>query len=387
MEHFLSALAKRFGNEALTSERQETVQLMVKQFITTYHPTHLYAEQLSHQLSELLLLPSTIGALLPTSLYPDLITATQKVVLEHWMPLAIELGFEHPAKRFNLVLYHGFCPDGLAAAWCFWRHNRQLEVVGMTHGQEPPSVKGRRVVVVDFSFKRPILEKLKVEAELFEVKDHHKSAQKDLAELDYCDFDMSRAGCEISWSFLEGLGTKPFFLQAIADHDVWRKIPRSEAIVKALHKRKLVSFEGFDQMFADPDIEAELLVEGRAMMKHDKELIDKALKYTKLYKFREYTVRVGIPPAGLRSEFGHEMCLLGDCDFSMTWQYCLEKDEYWLSLRSMPDLVDVSEIASSFTTGGGHYSASGITLHGKDGENIRKYFTPIDSEQPVTQRR
>jgi hypothetical protein len=384
MEHFATALAVRFGLTELSPERHDQVQSLVRQHVTTYHPATVSSAQLSHVLTELFLLPSTVGGLITTTLYPNLVLAVERVVVEHWMLLALELGFEHPASRYTTVIYHGGCPDGLASAWCFWRHNRHLEMIPMTHGQEPPNVAGKRVVVLDFSFKRPILEKLHAEAELFEVKDHHKSAKLDLEGLDYCDFDMSRAGCEMAWDFVEGVAPKSFFLKAIADHDIWKKIPNSEAICKALHKREFISLEAFDQLFANPHLEADLLVEGRLLIQADQSRIKKALGYSRLYKFKgpgatiEHTVRVGVSPSGLRSEFGHEMCLTGDCDFSMSWTYVLEKDEWWCSLRSSDDLADVSAIASMFKGGGGHRNASGITIYGTDGENLRTYFTPLD---------
>src|SRR2546426_8860829 len=68
----------------------------------------------------------------------------------------------------DLVLYHSDCTDGFGAAWAIWKRYPSAEFIPADHGLPPPvSCAGRRVVIVDFAYPRPILE------EISEVHDHH----------------------------------------------------------------------------------------------------------------------------------------------------------------------------------------------------------------------
>src|SRR5688500_6169509 len=84
-----------------------------------------------------------------------------------------------------LCIAHGSsCIDGLAAAWVVHRAlGDDVEFVYASYGQDPPDVAGRDVVIVDFSYKRPVLEAMAARARSVLVLDHHKSAAEDLAGL------------------------------------------------------------------------------------------------------------------------------------------------------------------------------------------------------------
>jgi hypothetical protein len=58
-----------------------------------------------------------------------------------------------------LIIYHGNCADGFSAAWCFWRKYRDgADYFAGVYQQEPPDVSGRDVFLVDFSYKRAVVE-------------------------------------------------------------------------------------------------------------------------------------------------------------------------------------------------------------------------------------
>ena len=62
-----------------------------------------------------------------------------------------------------LVIYHGKCPDGFAAALAAWRYfSGKAEFVGLDHGDvksvaDLPAHAGRAVYILDFSFSEHIL--------------------------------------------------------------------------------------------------------------------------------------------------------------------------------------------------------------------------------------
>src|SRR3977135_3523236 len=82
----------------------------------------------------------------------------------------------------TLCIYHAFCADGFGAAWVVRRAlGVDVEFHPASYGQEPPDVTGRDVIMVDFSYKRPVLEDMAKGAHSILILDHHKTAVEDLA--------------------------------------------------------------------------------------------------------------------------------------------------------------------------------------------------------------
>lgn len=80
-----------------------------------------------------------------------------------------------------LCIYHGHCDDGFAAAWCVRQAIPDAEFYPGVYQQEPPDVAGRDVLMVDFSYKRPVLLRMAESARSVMVLDHHKTAAEDLS--------------------------------------------------------------------------------------------------------------------------------------------------------------------------------------------------------------
>ena len=81
-----------------------------------------------------------------------------------------------------ICIYHANCMDGFGAAWVVWKYfGGEVGMHAAGYGSPPPEVGGRDVVIVDFSYKREVLEALAKEARSVLVLDHHKTAQEDLA--------------------------------------------------------------------------------------------------------------------------------------------------------------------------------------------------------------
>jgi oligoribonuclease NrnB/cAMP/cGMP phosphodiesterase (DHH superfamily) len=59
----------------------------------------------------------------------------------------------------TLCIYHND-DDGFGAAWVIKRFYGAGEFVPAQYGQEPPDVRGKNVIIVDFSYKRPVMERL-----------------------------------------------------------------------------------------------------------------------------------------------------------------------------------------------------------------------------------
>src|SRR6478736_8978193 len=96
--------------------------------------------------------------------------------------------------KMDLCIYHSPCYDGFTAAWVVRQAFPDAKFIGANYGDEPPDVRGKEVIVVDFSYPRDVLERMHEQAKSLLVLDHHKSAEKALEGLYYAKFDMSRSG-------------------------------------------------------------------------------------------------------------------------------------------------------------------------------------------------
>jgi hypothetical protein len=114
-----------------------------------------------------------------------------------------------------LVIYHGKCPDGMTAAWAVRKALGEGDYVPANHGDAPPDVAGRDVVIVDFSYRRAIMEAMFAEAKSLLVLDHHKSAEAELADLPFATFDMGRSGAGMAWDWFHPGQPRPALVNLV----------------------------------------------------------------------------------------------------------------------------------------------------------------------------
>ncbi len=297
-------------------------------------------------------------------------------------------------KRFDIVIYHGNCPDGFTGAWAFWQKwGDSIEYLPYRYGQDPPNVTGKRVAIVDFSFRRDVLIAMAAQAEYLVVLDHHKTAERDLEDLTLSNgeiiFDMERSGAQIAWDYLYPTFTRLWFIDYVADRDLWRHaLPRTREISEAL------VFDGYFRDFEKLD----------SLIGHDKDLIADRGTVLLEYKDKEceryareavptimkgadkpYRVNLAGCPRSYRSEVGHIICSTQDCDFAGVYWYDFDSQEWWLSFRATKDSpVDLSEVTSHLPNGGGHPKAAGFTIYGRKKENLDTYFSPLSRHIDLT---
>ena len=81
----------------------------------------------------------------------------------------------------DYVIYHAGCTDGFGAAYSAWKClGNRAEYHACSHGGDIPDVRGKTVVILDFSFKNDVTKKMIKEAKELLVIDHHKSAVVEL---------------------------------------------------------------------------------------------------------------------------------------------------------------------------------------------------------------
>ena len=298
----------------------------------------------------------------------------------------------------DIVLYHKNCADGTGGAWPFWRENLvrykagDVSIEGITHGQLPPDVTDKNVVIVDFCFPRKITLEMAKKAKIIVILDHHASAQRDLEgklpKNVFTIFDIKKSGAQIAWEFVYPQYQRPWFIDVIADRDlwVWTK-PYSKDVSNALFRNGYYSWEKFEWLLersqTKKDVD-EMIKKFVAMSKQDVEIEKEIVAACKKAIMTElitpsgdkYKVKLASCPSHkLRSEVGNR--LSEGCDFAVTWQYDFLLNEWWCSARaSAQSPVDLSLITAQFYRGGGHQKAAGFTITG--GENLHTYFTATE---------
>ncbi len=297
-----------------------------------------------------------------------------------------------------LVIYHANCADGFTAAWAV-RQAMDAEFYPGVHGEPPPDVTGRDVILVDFSYPRAHLVDMAQVARSILVLDHHKSAEAELrsgeikvgtigqvglkavrivrldnlpeareAWLHYEDtatvhdgivcalFDMDRSGAGIAWDFFHPGVSRPELIDHVEDRDLWRfALPGTREIQAAVFSYPY-DFDVWDLLMETP-MET-LRAQGVAIeRKHHKDVAELVTVAKRQMVIGHYEVPVASLPYTLASDAGHLMAKgkpFAAC-------YYDKDDGRVFSLRSTDQGVDVSEVAKLYG-GGGHARAAGFRV-------------------------
>jgi len=263
-----------------------------------------------------------------------------------------------------LVIYHGNCADGFGAAWVFSRHgDREYDFHAGVYQDAPPDVTGREVYLVDFSYKRPIVERMREQASRLVLIDHHKTAIDDLAPLIKSKaieslVSLDHSGAMLAWQWFNGhhYDEMPQLLRHIEDRDLWRFALHRTREIQACVFSHPYDFDVWDELMkVDPQT---LAIEGAAIeRKHHKDIAELTKVVTREFCIGGYTVPVANLPYTLTSDAGH-LLAQGKPFAACYWD---TPDGRVFSLRSTEEGLDVSEIAKQYG-GGGHKHASGFRV-------------------------
>jgi oligoribonuclease NrnB/cAMP/cGMP phosphodiesterase (DHH superfamily) len=275
-----------------------------------------------------------------------------------------------------LCIYHGNCNDGFAAAWAVRAAlGVEVEFHSGVYGKEPPNVTGRDVLLVDFSYKRPVLVKMALEARSIVIIDHHKTAAEDLSDFPepvpfiewinhrhplnsdgniFALFDMERSGAGLTYDFFFADIERPHFINYIEDRDLWRKkIPNSDEFTIALSSYPH-DFNVWDNLVYRHE---QLITEGKHIYLYYRQCVEKLKNSSYDTQIDGYPCKIVNSPPFFASDVAGELAEktnFGVCYFEV------EKNIFQYSLRSRSDF-DVSQIAKKFG-GGGHKAAAGFTV-------------------------
>ena len=278
-----------------------------------------------------------------------------------------------------LVIYHGpACSDGFSAAWAVKKAHPDAILHPATHGDNPPDVTGKDVVIVDFAYPRKVTERLIKEAKSFLLLDHHKTAMEDLAGLPNCHFDMHRSGARMAWDYFHDNKPNPF-MDYVQDQDLWLySLPSSKqvnAYIGSWHRKE----EAWDFINAAIRDEPEYVaIQGQAIVNYQENLIYEAVKAAREVTIKQknegffgwfwdffdplpsYNVLITNCLGDFRSEVAAR--LAKDRPFAICWRQ-LKDGRYAYSLRANKNseyAIDLTDIAKQFG-GGGHPTAAAFT--------------------------
>lgn len=270
-----------------------------------------------------------------------------------------------------MCIYHANCTDGFTAAWVVWKAlGKDVEFVPGFYGTIPPDVKDKIVYIVDFSYKRPVMEQIVREAKQVIHIDHHDTAIKDMQGFHASNFeafyskDNTQSGAMLSWNYFYSEDPVPMLVQYVDDRDRWQfKLSGSREVQANLMSYEY-TMENWDFVESQPikeQIAAGAAI-NRRLLKDIKELSTVVVRRMKIAGYN-------IPVANVPKLFGSDMCMILAKNEPFAAYYYDMPNEREFGLRSMPDGIDVGKIANMFG-GGGHEHASGFRV---SYENARKF--------------
>lgn len=287
-----------------------------------------------------------------------------------------------------LCIYHGGCDDGFGAAWAVRKAlGSDVEFYAGVYQRDPPPHDGRDVVLVDFSYKRPVLDTMAARANSILILDHHKTAAEDLVDIGAPPsfgawreaawngqlsqavrmralFDMERSGAALAWDYFVG-GPRPLFIDYIQDRDLWRKtLPGGDEFTIALrsYPQDFETWDALAERGAD-----DLIAEGHGIQRYYRMRVEELKRHAYPATLGGASCWISNAPYFAASEVAGELCdngaNFGACYFEV------EAGRFQYSLRSRGDF-DVSAIARLYG-GGGHKNAAGFSVSGTGVVHIR----------------
>ena len=129
----------------------------------------------------------------------------------------------------TICIYHASCADGFTAAWVVRSVlGSNIEFHAGFYQTPPPDVTGKIVYIVDFSYKRPIMEEIVKKAAKVIHIDHHDSAIKDMADFTAPNFeslyspDNTESGAMLTWKYFYPTREVPALIRHVDDRDRWK---------------------------------------------------------------------------------------------------------------------------------------------------------------------
>jgi uncharacterized protein len=274
----------------------------------------------------------------------------------------------------DTVIYHNPCSDGTSSGYIAWKYfsmyfpDKHIDYYPTAVGSlPPPNLQGKNVLICDFSFRKDVLVNLLQTVNKLLIIDHHKSAEKDLKDIDdrFKLFDMGHSGAMLTWFYFFPDTEPPLMIKYVQDRDIWTKaLPFTDEFTAWFYTLPL-EFSEYDKYIDDKSISDMIKLKGIPYKElndyYIKEAVDHSVpKFCKIgnkFYFVAY-VNSTVCKSDIGNILFEKYPLI---DFSAVYSISDTSDSTSFSLRSTKKHADVSEIAF-FLGGGGHAEASGVRV-------------------------
>jgi oligoribonuclease NrnB/cAMP/cGMP phosphodiesterase (DHH superfamily) len=263
----------------------------------------------------------------------------------------------------KLCIYHGNCADGFTAAWVVrLALGKDVEFYPGFYQTPPPDVTGKIVYIVDFSYKRPIMEEIIAKAAKVIHIDHHDSAIKDMAGFSADNFETlyspenTESGAMLTWRYFFPDTPVPQMIKHVDDRDRWKFLLPGTREIQANIFSYDYTFENWDMLMTqnvDQQIAEGSAIE-RKQAKDIKELMGVVVRRMNIGGYN-------VPVANIPYMLGSDMCHALAKNEPFAAYYYDKSSAREFGLRSEDGAVDVSKIAVMYG-GGGHEHASGFRI-------------------------
>lgn len=267
----------------------------------------------------------------------------------------------------TIVIYHSNCQDGFSAAWIVHKAIgsviKDITYHPGVYDEDPPDVTGCDIYIVDFSYKRPIMDEIIKKANKVIHIDHHDTAIQDMIGFTALNFesmyspDNTESGAILTWKYFFPSQPIPQFIQHVDDYDRWQyKLPGTKEIHANMSSYEY-TFDNWDKL-AIQRLDEQILI-GTAIERREAKVIKELLGIVvRRMNIAGYDVPVANVPYTMGSDICH--CMAKGEPFS-AYYYDTPKHRIF-GLRSEENGLDVGQIAKGFG-GGGHKHASGFKIN------------------------
>ena len=266
------------------------------------------------------------------------------------------------ASKDIVVLYHAECTDGFGAAWAAYKTLGTTADYHPVVYQTPPpdGLVGKTIYTLDFTYSRPVMEKLIRDNKQVTALDHHVTARETTELTHDFRYALDHSGAMLAWEYFHPGVPPPYLIRIIEDTDLHRYAIADSVTLSDWLDQFDFEFKLYSKMARTLDSASGVrraLRQGVTIRAYREKLVERMVKNTS-YEVEFLGHRVlAVTAEQFHSEIGNE--LAKDHPFGVTWR--VRRDGVCVSLRSAPGGINVAEIALRYG-GGGHEHAAGFTV-------------------------
>lgn len=271
----------------------------------------------------------------------------------------------------KIVIYHAECTDGFTAAWvAFQKYGDTATYHPMTHTDDPESldIDNKHVILLDISYSREKILNLSKRAKTLIVLDHHVTAQKELSDLPYCIFDMTKSGAGLTWDTLFSGTKRPLLVDYVEDKDLWKFNLKDTTMITDVLESEEQEFNNWTNFSEGLEFHPKFILEkGQIIKTLKKHMIKTLCKEKFIIELAGHKIPA-VNSSVWWSEIGAELCK-DSTTFAAVF-YKRSDGVIKVSLRSDSRVgMNVGEIAKELQntgfaiSGGGHRNSAGFTTN------------------------